>query len=217
MNYSEADELYAQGRYKEALQVFWTLYAKNPNNSVLNYIGCCYLGMQNYEAARETFEILTTLSPEWERPFFNLGRVYMALECPEKALSQLQKAREVNPEDEDVYYYLGIFYYRNGDLPQAVNFLQHSLYINENQAEAHLDLGTCCFKMRDFDRAAHHFEAAYNLAGNLDALYNTAMAYICLRRYADALGILEKLIKHNPVDPAIQVQISHCRENLAQM
>jgi len=96
-------------------------------NDCLNYIGCCYLMLEDFDSAFEVFERLIKLAPDWERPVFNLGRVYLQSGRLKEALECFNKAAGLNPYNEDSYFYLGIYYYKIGDCETSRKYYKKSL------------------------------------------------------------------------------------------
>ncbi|MDU4697770.1 MULTISPECIES: tetratricopeptide repeat protein [Paenibacillus] len=86
-----------------------------------------------YEKAITIFNEVHRIKPDWERPVFNLGRVYLKLGEREKALDYLYRAHELNPENEDTHFYLGVFFLQNEDFTQAKAY-----YIKSLALEAYL-------------------------------------------------------------------------------
>ncbi|NLP13923.1 MAG: tetratricopeptide repeat protein [Clostridium sp.] len=128
--YEEAEEYYSRRDYREALNLFKDLYNDNQTNDCLNYIGCCYLMLEDFDYAFEVFKRLIKIAPDWERPVFNLGRVYLQYGRLKEALECFNNAVDLNPYDEDAYFYLGIYYYKIGDYETSRKYYEKSLGIN---------------------------------------------------------------------------------------
>lgn len=74
--YDIAENHYIKKEYHEALSYFQKSCSIKESNDSLNYIGCCYLNLGEYKTAIKIFEKIIEKSPDWERPYFNIGRVY---------------------------------------------------------------------------------------------------------------------------------------------
>jgi len=83
--YREAEKFYAEDNYTEALNLFKKSYSIKETNDCLNYIGCCYMNLGDSLSAIRIFKELIKTCPDWERPFFNLGRAYIKLKKYKKA------------------------------------------------------------------------------------------------------------------------------------
>ena len=85
--FNEGEEFYIEGEYEKAFSCFQKCNSIEEDFDCLNYIGCCYLGLNDLENATKTFKYLIENCPDWERPFFNLGRVYIKKEMLPQAFS----------------------------------------------------------------------------------------------------------------------------------
>ncbi|WP_261302911.1 tetratricopeptide repeat protein [Paenibacillus andongensis] len=91
--YNQGDDLYAEGKYREAYGYFLQSYTINVDvTDSMNYLGCCELTLGNYEAALDWFNRLSKLEPTWERPITNIGRVYLMQGRFTEAYDQFKKA-----------------------------------------------------------------------------------------------------------------------------
>ena len=209
--YEHAEDLYVKRNYKEALRFFQEALKLKESNDCLNYIGCCYLELNDFKAAGELFLKLSDDNPDWERPAFNLGRVLLKSGHFEEALSAFKEAETRNPNDEDVYYYLGVYYYEAKDYTTAKDYFKKSLVIKEEQAETHLNLGRCYYYLGINDKAIQEFNDAHKYDGNcLDAIYNKGITLISMRKYQEALDNLLELKNVKPDDIEVMMDIAHC-------
>lgn len=209
--YQIAENHYIKENYKEALNVFQEALKLNETNNCLNYIGCCYLELNEYKNAANIFFELSDENPDWERPAFNLGRVYLKSGYFEEALIAFKEAERRNSNDEDVNYYLGVYYRKINDYAKAKEYYEKSLEINYNQAETHNDLGICYVELGMMDKAIKEFDYAYeNDNDYFLAKYNKGRVLLRTKNYSEALkefAIVNRLI---PNDIGILINIIHC-------
>ena len=210
--YSKGEKNYEQQQYKQALMLFMNAYASEATNDCENYIGCCYIHLEQYNDAERIFEKLINIAPEWERPVFNLGNVYLKQNMYEDALNLFKKAKEINPFNADVYYYLGVYYRTIKEYEKAIQHYNKAISLNDKEPEPYLDLGICYFKLRDIDKALYCSQKAYDLNNNdLTPLFNKAMVFIFIKKYGEALEILENLKSQGYYDEKIQEDIDYCK------
>lgn len=215
MNYEvyfeEAENYYHSGDYVKALDLFKQSLNEKETNDCLNYIGCCYLKLKDNVSAIELFKKLINTIPDWERPVFNLGRVYLQAGMLKEALECFEKAVDINPDNEDTYYYLGVYYYKIGNYKTSKEYYEKSIRINDVQSETHLNLGMCYFKLNILEKAIDEFELAYKFDKDcLDAVYNKGIVLISMDKYQEALNNLLYVNNLNPNDIEVMLDIAHC-------
>lgn len=209
--YKQAEYHYQNRDYIKALELFKQSQNEKETYDCLNYIGCCYLKLEDYNSAIEVFDKIIKAFPDWERPVFNLGRVYLQIGRLEEALECFEKAIDINQNNEDSYYYLGVYYYKVGDYKAAKQCYEKSIEINDVQPETHLNLGMCYFKLKLFEKAICEFELAYKYDNDcLNAIYNKGLALISLNKYREALGNLMYVSNLNSNDIEVMLDIAHC-------
>jgi len=135
------ENYYVNGEYKKAIEYFERCNEIDKSYDCLNYIGCCYLGLKDYNTAINIFNLVIESCPNSARPVFNLGRAYLKLGDFNSALNSFHKAITINPNSEDAYYYLGVCYQKIGDLEKAKMNYEKSLEIDNQQSETYLNLG----------------------------------------------------------------------------
>lgn len=213
--YQLGEEAYASNKFTDALSYFEKENAIQPSGDCLNYIACCHLALGNYEKAITIFNEIHRIKPDWERPVFNLGRVYLKLGEREKALDYLYDALELNPENEDTYFYLGVFFLQNEDFTQAKDYFLKSLTLDEEQSETHLNLGICYYRLKQLESALHHFDRSYSLDHqNYDAISNKGLVLLRMKNYSEAISILKIANQMDPQNIQCINDIIYCYINL---
>lgn len=206
--YNQAENQYIKRYYKKALFYFQEAYKLKETNDCLNYIGCCYLELNNFKAAGEVFFKLSDNNPEWERPVFNLGRVFLRSGYIEEALTAFKEAERRNPNNEDVYFYLGAYYYKIKDYITAKDYYQKSISLNYEQSEAHLNLGKCYYHLGMNNEAINEFELALKYDSNcLEAIYNKGIVLSAMNQYNRALDDLFYINNLQPNDLEVMENI----------
>ncbi len=77
--FREAETLYSQGEYKQALDIFKKLEEIKNNNDLSNYIGCCLLSLGDYEEAERIFKLLIDKTFDWEETVTYLSSYLMQI------------------------------------------------------------------------------------------------------------------------------------------
>jgi len=206
-----AEGLFLEGEYEKALYYFKKSNEISETIECLNYIGCCYIWLNDLESAEKIFCRILETNSSWERPVFNLGRVYLKLGNLNEALQCFEKALNINSNEDDINYYMGVVYYKLDKYEKAKEFYQKSINLNGKQSEAHLNLGMCYLRLKNYEKALEEFNNAYvNDNDCLDAIYNKGIALISMSRYNEALDNLLILLNRNPNDIEAMMDIAHC-------
>lgn len=96
VHYQNGEQAYLHKNYKEALDYFIKQMDIKATSSCLNYIGCCYLGLEKYLLAIQTFNEVIAAEPNWEQPVVNLGRVYLKMHQFQKVFMYLDQGLNMN-------------------------------------------------------------------------------------------------------------------------
>lgn len=189
--YDEAQDFFEKQNFDKALEIFKQILPYCSDFSVLNYIGCCYLGTHEYASAESIFKDLISKAPDWERPYFNLARVYIEIGQDDKAYELLQKAIEINPLDEDVYFYMGVYYRKKGQWEKAIDYFLKSEIMDENGVEVNINLSACYAQIGDYEKALERSLMALEIdSSDPDALFNASKILIALKDYEKAFELL---------------------------
>ncbi len=101
---NEANELFHQQKYDEALKSYLDLYGQDTGDGALAYnIGNTYAAMGDMEKASEFFQkaISAKNSEASNRARFNLGNLQMANQKMQDAVKQYADYLRANPDDQD--------------------------------------------------------------------------------------------------------------------
>jgi len=198
--YEKAEQLYEREDYKGALSLFRALNEEEYSNDCQNYIGCCYLQMENWQEAISVFNQLRESEPNWSRPVFNLGRVYYAMGDREAAFDLFDLAVFMNPYYcEDAYYYRGMYYQNSKQYDLAIEDYKFSLKIDFFQPETHLNLG-CCYDAKGMTKEAleEYYIASEQDPKDANALFNIGMIQ---KENGQTLKALEAFLSCNELAP----------------
>ena len=115
-------------RQHEALEKLKAFVVKNPKDqATLMQIGMLQEGMTNYPAARDTYEKLISLNPNFSAALNNLAYLYSEhFDRLDKAVDMAERARKLLPDDPSIADTLGWLLYKKGDYSKAIALLQES-------------------------------------------------------------------------------------------
>jgi len=208
--YEKAEEFYMDGKYDEALKLFTILNKGIESNDCINYMGCCNIYLKNYQKAEKSFKYLIKKAPDWERPIFNLGRIYLKLGKMKEALSCFEKAVSINPKSGDAYFYMAYYYSEIGNNKKAINYYKKSLKFDYNDAVTHQNIGLCYVAEELYDIALIECDISLNLKFNNDTLFNKGICYFNMKEYEKSLNVFLGLYKFQQDDIQIMIIIFRC-------
>ena len=96
-----------------------------------NSLGVALLRKGEYQQAREKFNKALEIYPEYDRPHYNLGKIYMIQGKIEKALPEFIKAAWNKPEQPEYRYWLALAYERTGENKNALTEYKEFLKLSK--------------------------------------------------------------------------------------
>lgn len=196
-SFEYAELLYEHEHFYDALQMFKSLKDSKDNPDIQNYVGCCYLKLEQYLEAQKVFQLLIEKYPKWSRPIFNLGRVYMATDDNNVALEYFSTAVNIDPSSADAYYYLAVCFEKTNKIKEAIKNYRKSIELNPIEFEPHMGLSLCYDIVGETKKALFEAKTAFNLYACNDTLYNYTYLLNKSKEYATAYTLLQT---HNVTD-----------------
>ena len=134
---------FQQESYNDAIEAFQKAISIDREYSEgYNYLGRVYSlqgefgkAIESYQKALQNFQYETP-----EKPYWNLGLVYLRQKKYEDAIRELKNALRVNPNMVPVHNLLGSVYAKMGDTKKAVSSYERALQIEPNDINAHYSL-----------------------------------------------------------------------------
>ena len=185
-NYSKAYDLLiyiyiAANKLPDASSRVNGLLSKQPDDlRLLMLSGMIYDKMNQFTKARDVYEKLLSLQPDFEAALNNLAWLYAEnLNQLDKAYDLARKARALEPGAAPIADALGWILYKRADYPQALALLKESAAKLADSPEVQLHLGMALYMMGEMDaaQAALHraVEAPSEFPGKKDALSRLAL------------------------------------------
>lgn len=189
--YINAENLYSQGNYKEALKLFYSIMDDYETYSAACYYGCCLTRLGKYEKSIGFFNQLLTMCSNWESVWYNLGDAYLKKGDKTNARRCFFKAEEIAPEHPCVLFYLGLYYEKEEDYYKAISYYERSLILN-NCFETNASLAVCYYAVDKFNKALLYSKAAFELKPyNIDSLFYYTRLLVKNKKYKEAVEVFE--------------------------
>lgn len=163
-----ARDLYKTEKYKQALEVFQELYAKDSGNKLYNwYIGQCYEKLENYELALVEYNkasLSTVFEPPLDEAEVHKRIAFVSFELGNinKAYQELQIVTTLDYKDAESYFYLGQIAKNKGELQKGLEYFEKAFRYKKEYPEAYLEHGKLNSTLNHTDKAKRSFLKAIN-------------------------------------------------------
>jgi Tfp pilus assembly protein PilF len=150
----------------------------NPEWMRWNNLGIGYLDELQYDDAKDTFEEVTRLRPDYKDGYINLGLNYIEWEKYAQARAPLEKALALHPMDARALYYLALVERRQRHSEAEIADLQEVVRQYPESRDARRELGISYYQQHHVDEAITQFKALQAIdPDDLAAHYNLAILY----------------------------------------
>jgi len=149
----EGNELFDEGKYKEALKAFKNARKADANNRFAWFnIGNTYLKLEEFNNAIDPLQHAIELDPNYVDAFYILGLVFFKSNKLENALDSLQRAIEIDSKDTFSLYLIGSVYYQQDLIDNAISFFLKALELDNHYDDAWGYLELCYEKKGDTNK-----------------------------------------------------------------
>ena len=200
---------YQGGDFQQAIQYFNQFLQSRPENAyAYNYLGLCYLGLNNKQSALDNFGTAIQLAPNFDAPYLNRGNLYFADSMYDAAVSDFTNAIQNNPQNYQPYYDRGRVYLKQNNPGVALSDFNSALTlvqgtpdevtdydvsdIYSERALAHFKMDDSTDGFADIDKALQHNPQSFR------AYYIRAIYYLDKGEQMKALSDLNYVIQYNP-------------------
>lgn len=238
----EANMLYASHQYDEAIVLLKDFIKKAPTiPDPYHTLGMIYEDRQDRTKALQFFLIACTLTPQDADLWKRVGRIAKDENNLDQALFCFKKASSADPKDKEALFSYAELCREQGDNRRAAEVFKkltalipndlslwmqiaEAYHCNDQEDEAVDALKTCIEKAAAIDPALRHHSSKYEL----NAVNMLADLYITLKKYRDAINVIQELDMRNaaaqeagltegdawglPLDIAVKYGICHLYE-----
>lgn len=143
-----------------------------------NNMGIGFLDQQQYAEARNAFEQVVKLRPDYEDGYINIGLNFLEWEKYAEARAPLETALALHPDDARALYYLALVERRAGHTEAEVADLRKVVAQYPESRDARRELGISYYQQDRVEEAMEQFKALQAIdPDDLAAHYNLAVLY----------------------------------------
>ena len=133
-----------------------------------------------------------------------LGNCYLSMGQLNNAEAHYRKAYEANPSSDILHINIGSLALKRGDPSTSLLHYKESIRLNPKNSSAQTGAGLAYLSLGNKELAHDCFVAALNInIHDVTALYHVVKCSYELKKFDAAVVILEKYIRHNPVNSNI--------------
>jgi TonB family protein len=181
---AEGIRLYKGGDAKKAAEALFKVIEKRKDDvNALYYFGLALHSLGELVAARERFEEVVKLFPDFADPHAKLAVALIFNNDPAAALREGSRAVELGDQSAEVHYALGEAHLRQGDEAKALEEAEAALRIKPDLAEALILKSFAYFDFKRYKEAAETLESFLKLNPNNEEAETWREQIEALRRY----------------------------------
>src|ERR1035438_8036755 len=131
----------------------------NPDWMRWNNLGIGFLDQLQYADARQAFEQVPRLRPDYADGYTNIALTYIEWEKYSSARAGLEKALEVSPNNGRALYYLALVERREGHFDEELADLERVVEQYPQARDPRRELGIAYYQRHSYEEARQQFEA----------------------------------------------------------
>ena len=152
------NELFANGKYDEAIEEFKKLLKKRPEFYQINInIGNAYMKKEDYNTALNYFKKVLNKDPSNVEALISCGNCYVELKDYKKAIEIFKQIDKEDINDPVVLYNIGTIFYNNGEIEKAIEYYEQSIIIKRNFLDSYYQLGVAYLSNGNNKKALENF------------------------------------------------------------
>jgi len=151
----QAYNLFYEGKYTDALSIYYKLLSLDLNNS-LNYynIALAYEMINEYELAVSYYKKSIRIDNTNIRSMNNLARIYID-EIKDYNIAEiyLNQAIQIEPKDAEAYNLFGNISMLKNDFDLGLKYFKKSIFLDKDYFKNYYDIAVCYFALKEFEEA----------------------------------------------------------------
>ncbi len=161
-----------------------------------NLLATFYMGLQDYPAAIEEYNMAVKIEPDFSPPYNQLGYIHRFLGDYEQAEKAFRKYIDLIPDDPNPYDSYAELLMEMGKFKQSIELYRKALKVNSNFAPSYVGMATDYNLLGEHQMAREELEKLYNTALNdgqkRASLFSQAVSYADEGNLAAAMICLKK-------------------------
>jgi tetratricopeptide (TPR) repeat protein len=138
----EANKLYQEGKYEEALAAYQQAAVQAPEEATVQFnIGVTFMALGKVEDAAASFKKTLQIQPENSQALKYLGQIFGELKAFDESVEFYSRAAKISSNDPEIFYNLGVGHMNLGNQDAALEAFQKSIACNESYADSYYQLG----------------------------------------------------------------------------
>jgi tetratricopeptide (TPR) repeat protein len=204
--------------YSEALSNLQIIYNADPKGKTVKDIpfllADALIGTGSKERAVPYLEAVIARDAQNVEAYARLSELYIALKQTSKAKAVQEKLVGLQPNNPKIQLALGQYSIKAGKYADALKYFQKSFMI-EPTAEAAEGMTEAAWETKQYDLARDAAESALHYDASLSGPQRIlARIYMNEKNYQGARQMLEKMVKQQPDDKALWLDLALCYEKL---
>jgi tetratricopeptide (TPR) repeat protein/TolB-like protein len=157
---------------------------------------------KTHEAINE-FRRALQLSPKCDICYRRIGQAYVDAGMKDQAVRAFQNAITLNPYFWSNYNELGDAYNHFGENTKALAAFRRVVELDPTNPLGHQNIGAVYFSQGKYEESILEFKDAIALQPDADVYTDLGEALLYLKRYPEALDVLQKAVEMHPNDQGV--------------
>lgn len=164
---------------------------------VYKYLGIVYERQQQYEKAREYYQLSADLSPHDKMIWRHLGICLIAIRRYDLAEKAFENADKITPNNTDVFFGWGMAFYKQDKLLEAREKFNHAVHLNRFNFSALFVCAVTEVNLGMYDKAETKLSFLSSVMPNERNTYEFARLKFLKKDYQSAISYATRAVEFN--------------------
>jgi len=191
------------GQYERAKAYLTKSLDLEKTASAFTVLGCSQMGLDEFDAARDSFRAALKIDPNYEEAYYNMALTFTGEQLGE-SVTLLRQAIEIDPAYAKAHREVGWRLYKTGQPQEGKTHLMYAIDLNPSDGWSYIYLGNLMWRAGELDSAERMFKRAGEVWPDSSVPYwSLAMFYEYSNRPGQAQPLYEKALREDPADPVV--------------